>query len=33
MISKLDGLAAINTKLNMSSVVMAPQSSRVLLRT
>jgi hypothetical protein len=31
-ISKLDGLAAINTKLNMSSVVMAPQSSRVLLR-
>jgi hypothetical protein len=32
IISKLDGLAAINTKLNMSSVVMAPQSSRVLLR-
>jgi hypothetical protein len=31
-ISKLDGLAAINTKLNMSSVVMAPQSSQVLLR-
>lgn len=31
-ISKLDGVAAINTKLNMSSVVMAPQSSRVLLR-
>jgi len=31
-ISKLDGLAAINTRLNMSSVVMAPQSSRVLLR-
>lgn len=32
IISKLDGLAAINTKLSMSSVVMAPQSSRVLLR-
>jgi hypothetical protein len=32
VISKLDGLAAINTKLSMSSVVMAPQSSRVLLR-
>jgi hypothetical protein len=32
LISKLDGLAAINTRLSMSNVVMAPQSSRVLLR-
>ena len=31
-ISKHDGLAAINTKMNMSTVVMAPQSSRLLLR-
>lgn len=31
-ISKLDGLAAINTKLNMVSVVPTPQSASVLLR-
>lgn len=32
-ISKLDGLAAINTNMNMVSVVPTPQSSSVLLRT
>lgn len=31
-ISKLDGLAAIGTKLNMGTVTAAPASSRVLLR-